>query len=81
MKNYANIVFLQGWEAEEPLALLDQDPLMCLAYLKQWDFGEYHEMSDTSGAGSNDRRISLEDYHIIYNASIGYIGLEKIINT
>jgi hypothetical protein len=80
MKTFACIVFMQGWEAEEPLAMLDQDSQLCLDYLKQWDCGEYYDLAEVSCAGTNDRKISFGDYHIIYNAGIGYIGLEKTLN-
>jgi hypothetical protein len=35
MKTYANIVFMQGWEAEEPLALLNESHENTLLYLLQ----------------------------------------------
>jgi hypothetical protein len=80
MKTYANIVFMQGWEAEEPLALLVEDPQLCLDYLKQWDSGEYYDTTEATSAGTNDRKILFGDYQIIYNSGIGYIGLEKTLN-
>ncbi len=81
MKAYANIIFMQGWEAQEPLALLSESHENALQYLMQWDNGEYHDTREISGAGTSDRRLTFGDYQIIYNDCIGYIGLEKILNT
>ena len=78
-KQYANIVFLQGHEAEEPLQILnDQGADAALQYLMQWDNGEYH---DISGApfGSKDRLYKQGEYVMAYNAPIGYIGLSKVM--
>lgn len=80
-KKYANIVFMQGSEADEPLDILNNDgPEALLAYLQQWDYGEYYDVSDEPSAGSGDRTIEMGEYIISYNSRIGYIGLEKIIS-
>lgn len=77
-KRYAEIVFLQGHEAEESLDLLLEEcgEESAMDYLKQWDMGEYYyDEIDSTGAGIYDREYRNGDYIMIWNRAIGYIGL------
>lgn len=77
---YASIVFLQGDEAVEALEILENDGEQAvLDYLMQWDYGEYDEVRDESGRGTDDDSFTSGDYVVSYNNRLGYIGLEKAI--
>lgn len=81
MKKYANVVFLQGHEADEPLDILNKKGTEAvLQYLQQWDNGDYHEIETQSSAGKDDTKYEIDGYLICVNPHVGYIGLEKIIN-
>jgi len=78
---YASIVFLQGDEASEAFTILEEDGEDALLnYLTQWDYGEYHDISDSSQAGSDDTTFENGDYLVSYNRPLPYISLEKIIS-
>lgn len=105
--SYANIVFMQGDDASEPLAILhnrERDPetgmdidesivwhcptaesvAATFLYLMQWDYGEGHEVNETSQAGTSDWQETLEQdgvkYVMTYNVGLSYIGLERVID-
>jgi len=82
MKKYASVVFLQDSEADEPLDILNNEGReAAINYLSQWDYGEYYDIREESGKGSNDRSLEHNGYLLSYNTGIGYIGLEKIISS
>lgn len=80
---YANIVFVQGDEAEEPLKILDeQGSDEAAKYLSQWDNGEYDDVSDEAPWGESDsvEVVTVPDagkYILTYNTGLGYIALVK----
>lgn len=77
---YANIVFISGSEAEEPLNILNDNGINdAIKYLSQWDYGEYHQISKTPAKGTSDKYKQVGDYLITWNNGLGYIGLERII--
>lgn len=77
---YASIVFLQGSEANEPLDILRKEGKeAAMAYMKQWDYGEYHILTEESSAGTDDDLFEKDEYLLSYNQPLGYISLEKIV--
>ena len=77
---YAPVIFMQGDEANEPLQLLKKKSVMAaVRYLREWDYGEYYEVNDQPGKGTNDSNEICLGYLVSWNASLGYIGLEKLL--
>lgn len=92
---YQSIVFIQGDEADEPLDILfnrEADHSFpyylgataesidaAFAYLKQWDYGEPTEETDTPASGSCDDVWEQDGYRMSASLSYGYIGLERVI--
>jgi hypothetical protein len=84
-----NIVFMQGHEANQAFdqcnesdtpeisIWLNYDKL--LEYLQQWHYPGEHEINESLGAGSNDKVIYKDSYVLTVNESIGYCGLEYIL--
>lgn len=76
---YANIVFMQGQEAEEVIDILNsQGEEAALRHLQQWDNGEYHDISDYP-FGKSDKLFKSGDYIMGYNTGIPYVGLSKVL--
>jgi len=76
MKIYTSIVFFQGDEANEPLAILDdQGEAACIRYCSQWDFGDCPEETTTPPWGRSDDLYVASDYVLSYNQALGYVGL------
>jgi hypothetical protein len=77
---YQRIVFLQGEEADEALAILDQHgEQAAVDYLSQWDYGEAGEEFSEPASGDDDDVYETDNgYRMSYNTRIGYIGLEAI---
>jgi hypothetical protein len=94
MTKYAEIVFLQGDEAEECVtALCNIDGVVvrgvtaesvrsAVEYLAQWDMGEYGEVRDEIPAGSNDTVIIADggEYVLTVNAGLTCVGLSRVLN-
>jgi hypothetical protein len=77
---YARIIFAQGDDAIEPLAIYDDEGAdAAIDYLAQWDCGEYCDLSRDSSAGASDSQVTIGAYVLTVNESLGYIGLELII--
>lgn len=78
---YQRIVFMQNEEAEEALAILDdQGEEAAIDHLAQWDNGDEGEEFPETAAGSSDDVHETEDGYILtYNRRLGYIGLERKI--
>lgn len=74
---YYEIVFLQGDEARETLAILDNEgENAAISHLAQWDFGGKSEHSPTGKPwGTSDHVVRDGDYFLSYNLRLGYIGL------
>lgn len=80
-KEYADIVFMQGHEAEEVMNILDQQGQeAAMNHLKQWDDGEYHTVT-ANPFGSKDKLYRQGDYIMAYNTGIPYIGLSKLMTS
>lgn len=82
MPKYQRIVFMQGEEADEALAILDEHGEdAAVEHLSQWDYGDGGgEIMDEPASGDSDDVHETEDgYRLSYNTRLGYIGLESII--
>lgn len=85
---YLDVVFQQGDDAAETLAVLDDcGEHAALDYLTEWDSGVETELrADLTGQVHSDltpcpgeRTYSHGDYVMTYNLSRGYVGLYRII--
>ena len=81
---FANIIFIQGHEADEPLRILDNEgPEAAFKYLEQWDHGEYHDIRSEDPKGYNDGTEYINKngltYVINYNRPLNYIGMNLVI--
>lgn len=83
MKQYIEIIFFQGDDAEEPLEILEeQGEQACLEYCAQWDCGDSPYYSDTPPWGADDDLYQDGIYILSYNARLGYVGLCRVeVNT
>lgn len=73
---YMDIIFMQGYQADEPLAILrEQGRDAALDYLEQWDNGGGGETHDKLPHGTGDDTYQRGPYHMAWNSRIGYIGL------
>ena len=83
---WISVTFLQGDEADELLAMIDNDgATAAIEYLQHWDFGE--ETTDAAlengyvydriPAGSTDRTIEGDGstYALTYSTTFGYVSL------
>jgi hypothetical protein len=76
--NYQRIVFVQGDEAVEPLAILDREgPAAAIELLSQWDDGLPGQVSGEPSSGDMDDVAELNGYRLSWNSRLGYIGLES----
>lgn len=76
---YEQIVFFQGREADEPLAILDErGPEAAIAHLAQYDEGKHPVSEDPSGA-ADKQFVSIEQpgYVLSYNLELNYVGLAR----
>jgi len=72
------IVFMQGDDADEPLAMLDTEGIeSVLDYLAQWDMDDNGELTDEPSAGTSDDTYEVDGYILTWNNQLGYIGLER----
>ena len=76
---YQDIVFMQGSEADEALALLSEYGIeAAFKHLLQWDYGDAGELRDDLPHGSYDRIFEGGDGYIMsWNVGLNYIGLIK----
>ena len=80
MQQYADIIFLQGDEADEFLNVLhEHGETEVIERLKDWDSGEHYDIREERGGGTNDSSSTHGEYVLTYNTALSYIGLEKII--
>ncbi len=78
-EKYQRIVFMQGEEADEPLAILEEHGTdAAIEFLAQWDM-EPGEEFDEPSSGTDDDVYECDSYRLSYNTRLGYIGLERIV--
>jgi hypothetical protein len=65
-------LFVRGATAASIEAVVD--------YLAQWDSGEYHDIGPTTRAGVRDDRSQVDAYLLTWNAGLGYVGLEVLLD-
>jgi hypothetical protein len=75
-----NIIFAQGEEAEEYLALLDsKGPGAVIDIMSQAHDIGHHEIMDEFSAGTSDETYrDKHGYVLSWNTRLGYVGLEYI---
>jgi len=74
---YENIMFAQGDDANEPLAILNnQGEDAALEYLTQWHYPGEHDGSNELGHGTSDKVYKKDGYIMSWNSRLGYIGLQ-----
>ena len=84
MKQFEQVVFMEGADAEEPLEILDADGAeAAIKFLQDWQCPGEHETRDEPGAGSSDYTYNSEDglYILTWNTGLEYIGLEFEVQT
>ena len=83
-RRWVSVVFLQGEEAEEVLALIDREGTdTAITHLAQWDFGdettdaamENGYVYDAPPTGALDRVVTEGDYALTYNSTMGHVSL------
>lgn len=75
---YANIVFLQGDEADELIEeVINGNHAEVMEHLKQWDMGGDSEcdVCKESPWGKQDATYTVGKYTLSWNRQMGYIGL------
>ena len=78
-KQYLQIVFMQGDDAREPLAILDkQGESAALDFLSEWDYGDACPTNNEPNAGTSDTVYKQGNYLLTYNTGLGYIGLDRV---
>lgn len=77
---YQRIVFMQGEEADEPLAILDNDGTeAAVEFLAQWDMEPGEEFNEPASGDSDDVYETDDGLRLSWNTRLGYIGLERVI--
>jgi hypothetical protein len=75
---YANVVYMQGSEADEVLDIIDQKGEKAgLKHLEQWDYGDYHDIhkSDPTRSLRGYDKYETKNYIMTYNTRLGDVGL------
>ncbi len=81
---WVSIVFLQGQDADEVLAIIDRDGTdAAIAHLSGYDFGDETTQTalengyvyDQIPTGALDRIAAREDYTLTYNHDLGHVSL------
>ncbi len=89
-RRWVSVVFLQGEEADDVLAVVDRDgPDAAIAHLAGWDYGEETTdaamvngyVYDTPPTGALDHTASTGAYVLTYNHSLGHVGLLRELTT
>ncbi|MGE9809593.1 hypothetical protein [Janibacter sp. G1551] len=89
VRQWVNIVFLQGEEADRVIDLISRDgPAAGIGHLKQWDYGdettdaalENGYIYDTPPVGDLDRSVTDGDYALTYNPFHGHVSLHRAHN-
>lgn len=79
-KFYAQVVFMQGENANIPLKILNnQGEDVVIDYLAQWDYGDNHRVTKSyiEEVGYSDRVYETEHHILAYNLRHEYIVLYK----
>lgn len=79
-KLFAQIVFIQGHEANKPISILNNyGEEKAIKYLTQWDFGEYHQVTENylKEIGDSDEVYETAAHILTYNLRLNYVGLYK----
>jgi hypothetical protein len=80
MNKYQRIVFMQGDEATEPLAILDEQGFdAAIEYLAQWDLEPGEHFNEPSHGTSDYTHTTDDNLLLSWNQGLGYIGLERIV--
>jgi hypothetical protein len=78
---YANIVYLQGEEAQEAFDLLnDKGSRAMFEHLKQWDYGpeSEYDLREEKPWGRADSTVDFEGgYTLSYNHAMDYCSLTR----
>lgn len=83
---YISVVFQDGADADEALALLDREgPAAVVAHLARWDYGEESELAAHAyghvyrepPAGREDRTYVAGEYVLSWNLSLWHVGLSR----
>jgi len=82
MLQYEQIVFCQGDDAVEPLAILDEEgTIAAINHLAEWYNPGEHEVRKESSAGNGDYIGIVDDpdcrWILNYSLRYGYIGLQR----
>lgn len=89
-RRWVSVVFLQGEEADEVLAILDRDGTdAVIEHLSMWDYGDETTdaalingyVYDTPPLSGLDRLATVDGYALTYNPSLGHIGLLRELTT
>lgn len=81
---WVNVVFLQGQDADEVLAIIDRDGTdAAIAHLSGYDYGDETTQAalvngyvyDQIPTGALDRIAAGEDYTLTYNHDLGHVSL------
>ena len=89
IRQWVNIVFLQGEEADQVMDLISRDgPAAGIEHLKQWDYGEETTdaalengyVYDTPPVSDLDRAVTDGDYALTYNPFHGHVSLHRAHN-
>ena len=91
---FAHIVFIAGDEASEIIDdLYNRESTDSVLYhgadeesitravqtLTDWDYGDYDDVSDSTGAGTSDDEWSAGVYVLTANLGLGYVALSRVM--
>lgn len=80
IKRYADIVFMQGDDADAALDLLNLEGVDALGcHLSEWDYGEPGEIRDELPAGDGDYIGEWGEYIISWSWKYGYVGMSRVL--
>jgi hypothetical protein len=82
MSEYADIVFMQGDDADAALEYAENGEhfgAALIEYLSQWDYGDVGEVRDALPHGSRDDSYEAGDYVVSWNRGTGNCGLVRVL--
>lgn len=82
MREYTDIVFMQGDDADEAMAYAenaDHFGAALIEYLSQWDYGDIGEVRNVLPHGSRDDSYEADDYIVSWNRGMGNCGLVRAL--
>lgn len=83
MPEYADIVFMQGDDADEAIAYAEDSEdfgSALMGYLSQWDYGDVGEVRNELPHGARDDVYEADDYVVSWNRGRGYCGLVRVLS-